>query len=100
MSKHYLTTDNWSVGGQPEFGKVRMAAIHRIDRTATAIDVIARMVSNSAGEPDASGGAPLDPWAVQGLMAGVESLCHYIRLTTEGMQQDAQRFQQYEGGSQ
>ena len=91
MSEHYLTADTWSVDGQPELGEVRLASIHHIDRTIAAIHVIARMIGNSAYEPDAGNNAPLDPWAVQGLMAGVESLCHYVKLTTEGMLQQAAR---------
>lgn len=88
---HYLVADPWVADSLPELGEVHLAAIHRIERTIAAIHVMARMVGNSSYEPEANDCQPLDPWAVQGLMAGVESLCHYVQMTTQGMLDQAAR---------
>lgn len=54
MQSHPLAQNPWSVESASELGTVRLS--------------LARMVGNSASEPDATGGQPLDAWTVAVLM--------------------------------
>ena len=66
-----------------------LAPLHHIDRARNAIETIARMVGNSAAEPDATGAQPLDAWTVASLMGGVECLCEHLGVLTETMLEQA-----------
>ncbi|WYX31031.1 hypothetical protein WJ976_06440 [Achromobacter denitrificans] len=68
MLHHPLTQNPWSVDTDREFGPVSLFHLHQIDRARYAIQTIARMVGNSASEPDATGSPPLDAWTVATLM--------------------------------
>ena len=82
---HPLTQNPWLIDTDRESGPVFLSHLHQLDRTRYAIQTIARMVGNSASEPDATGAPPLDPWAVTALMGGVESLCEHLGTLTEAM---------------
>lgn len=69
---HPLTQNPWQIDTDRESGPVSLSHLHQLDRTRYAIQTIARMIGNSASEPDATGSPPLDPWAVTALMGGVE----------------------------
>lgn len=89
---HYPLTQNpWSVDTDREFGPDPPSHLYQIDRARYAIQTIARMVGNSASEPDATGSPPLDPWAITALMGGVESLCEHLGTLTEAMLDQALR---------
>ena len=90
MLHHPLTQNPWSVDSDHEFGPVSLSHLHQIDRARYAIQTIARMVGNSASEPDATGAPPLDTWAVMALMGGVEGLCEHIGTLTDAMLEQAQ----------
>lgn len=75
----------WQIDTDRESGPVSLSHLHQLDRTRYAIQTIARMIGNSASEPDATGSPPLDPWAVTALMGGVESLCEHLGTLTEAM---------------
>lgn len=90
MLHHPLTQNPWSVDSDHEFGPVSLTHLHQIDRARYAIQTIARMVGNSAAEPDATGALPLDAWAVTALMGGVEGLCEHIGTLTDAMLEQAQ----------
>ncbi|WAI81755.1 MULTISPECIES: hypothetical protein [Achromobacter] len=85
MPHHPLTQNPWSIDTDPELGLVPLAHLHHIDRTRHAIDAIARLVGNSAFEPDATGSKPLDAWTIAALMGGVQSMCDYVGTLTEAM---------------
>lgn len=85
MNTHPLLEDRWLVHGEPEHGMVMLAHIHQIDRGRHAIETIARMVSNSAVEPDESGTPELDTWTITCRLGGVESLCAHVGDLTEQM---------------
>lgn len=85
MTQHPFTQNPWSVDTDPELGVVALAHLHHVDRTRHAIDAIARLVGNSAFEPDATGAPPLDAWTVAALMGGVQSLCDYVGTLTDAM---------------
>lgn len=82
---HPLTQNPWQIDTGRESGPVSLSHLHQLDRTRYAIQTIARMVGNSASEPDATGSQPLDPWAITALMGGVESLCEHLGTLTEAM---------------
>jgi hypothetical protein len=85
MQSHPLTQNPWSVESDPELGSVTLSHLHHIDRARHAIEAIARMVGNSASEPDATGAQPLDAWTVAALMGGVEGLCDHMATLTDAM---------------
>ena len=89
MQSHPLTQNPWSVDTDLELGSVPLAHLHHINRARCAIEAIARMVGNSASEPDATGSQPLDAWTVVALMGGVESLCDHVSSLTDAMHQFA-----------
>ncbi|MNV39985.1 hypothetical protein D3C71_1315840 [compost metagenome] len=90
MQSHPLTENPWSVDTNPEHGLVPLSHLYNIDRARYAIASIARLVGNSASEPDATGGQPLDAWTVAVLMGGVEGLCEHIGTMTDAMLESAQ----------
>lgn len=85
MTQHPFTQNPWTIETDPEHGLVPLSHLIHIDRACYAIGVIARMVGNSASEPDATGAPPLDAWAVAALMGGVESLCDHVGSLTDAM---------------
>lgn len=89
MQSHPLTQNPWSSDTDPEHGVVPLAPLHHMDRTRHAIDAIARLVGNSASEPDATGAQPLDAWTIAALMGGVRSLCDYFGTLTDAMLEQA-----------
>ena len=89
MQSHPLTQNSWSSDTDPEFGVVPLAPLYHMDRTRHAIDAIARLVGNSASEPDATGAQPLDGWTIAALMGGVQSMCDYIGTLTDAMLEQA-----------
>lgn len=66
--QHPLTTNRWSVEGEPEYGRIRLSRLHQLERARLGIETIARLVGNSALEPNASGASPFDPETVARLM--------------------------------
>ena len=64
MTQHSLTQDPWFVDANPEFGLVPLSHLYNIDRARYAISSIARLVGNSASEPDATGAQPLSQAAL------------------------------------
>ncbi len=90
MTQHPLIQDPWSTDASSAHGMVPLSHLHLIDRTRYAIETIARMVGNSASEPDATGAQPLDAWTVAALMGGVESLCDQLANLTDTMLERAQ----------
>lgn len=89
MQSHPLTQNPWVIDTDPELGVVPLANLQHIDRTRHAIDAIARLVGNSACEPDATGAQPLGAWTITALMGGVQSLCDHIGTLTDPMQEQA-----------
>ncbi len=89
MQSHPLTQNPWSVDTNPEHGLVPLSHLYNIDRARYAIASIARLVGNSASEPDATGGQPLDAWTVSALMGGVEGLCDHMGAMTDAMLESA-----------
>ncbi|WP_338880645.1 hypothetical protein WHX56_05220 [Achromobacter veterisilvae] len=89
MPSHPLTQNPWSVDSDPEHGLVPLSPLYQIDRARYAIAAMARMVGNSASEPDATGGQPLDAWTVAALMGGVEGLCDHLGTLTDAMLEQA-----------
>lgn len=75
MDNHPFTHDRWATPDDPEYGRIRFADLRKIERACLGIWAIARIVGNSANEPDATGTPPLEAWIVSNLMGGVESLC-------------------------
>jgi hypothetical protein len=78
MSDHPFTYDRWATPDDPEFGVVRVGDLRKIERACLGMWAIARIVGNSANEPEASEVTPLHGWVVSNLMGGVESLCDQI----------------------
>jgi hypothetical protein len=64
---------------------VSLSHLRQTDRARYAIQAIARMVGNSASEPDATGSLPLDAWSVAALIGGVEGLCEHVGTLTDAM---------------
>ncbi|WP_258128089.1 hypothetical protein [Achromobacter anxifer] len=89
MLHHPLTQDPWSIDTNLESSPVSLSHLHQIDRARYAIQTIARMVGNSASEPDATGSPPLDAWSVAALMGGVEGLCEHVATLTDAMLEQA-----------
>lgn len=89
MPSHPLTQNPWSVATDPEHGLVSLSPIYQIDRARYAIAAMARMVGNSASEPHATGGPPLDAWTVAALMGGIEGLCDHLGTLTDAMLEQA-----------
>ncbi|WP_241133560.1 hypothetical protein [Achromobacter insuavis] len=78
MSHHPYTLDRWATPDDPESVSIRFADLRKIERACQGIWAIARIVGNSATEPESSGAAPLEPWVSANLVGGVESLCDHI----------------------
>ncbi|WYX59339.1 hypothetical protein WJ967_18750 [Achromobacter xylosoxidans] len=55
---HPLIQNPWQIDTDRESGPVSLSHLHQLDRTRYAIQTIARMVGNSASEPDATGSSP------------------------------------------
>lgn len=89
MQSHPLTDNPWSVDSNPEHGLVLLSHLYNIDRARYAIASIARLVGNSASEPDATGAPPLDVWTVAALMGGLEGLCDHMGAMTDAMLESA-----------
>ncbi len=89
MTQHPLTQNPWTIETDPELGLVALSHLHALDRARYAIEAIARLVGNSASEPDATGAQPLDAWTVAALMGGVESLCDHFGSLTDAMLEQA-----------
>ncbi|MEN5160020.1 hypothetical protein [Achromobacter spanius] len=89
MQSNPLTDNPWSVDTNPELGLVSLSHLYNIDRARYAIASIARLVCNSASEPDATGAQPLDAWTVAALLGGVEGLCEHMGVMTEAMLETA-----------
>lgn len=85
MQSHPLTENPWSVDTNPELGLVPLSHLYNIDRARYAIASIARLIGNSASEPEATGAQPLDAWTVAALMGGVEGLCDHLGAMTDAM---------------
>jgi len=73
MQSHPLTENPWSVDSNPEHGLVPLLHLYNIDRDRYAIASIARLVGNSASEPDATGSQPLDAWTASSVIGPVTS---------------------------
>jgi len=78
MDDHPLTHDRWATPDDPEFVRVRFSELRKMERACSAIWTIARIVGNSANEPEASGRQPLDAWIMSNLIGGIESLCDHM----------------------
>ncbi|WP_082601427.1 hypothetical protein [Achromobacter sp. Root83] len=78
MNDHPNTYDRWALPDDPEHGTVRLNDLRKMERACQGIWAIARIVGNSATEPDATGAQPLDAWVVSNLIGGVESLCDHL----------------------
>ena len=78
MDNYPLTHDRWATPDDPEFGWVRVADLRKMERACVGIWAIARIVGNSANEPDSTGAQPLDPWVTSNLLGGIESLCDHV----------------------
>lgn len=78
MSHHPYTLDRWATPDDPESVPIRFADLRKIERACQGIWAIARIVGNSATEPESSGAAPLEPWVSANLLGGVESLCDHM----------------------
>lgn len=89
MQSHPLTQNPWLVDTDPEHGLVPLAPLYNIERARFAIETIARLVGNSASEPDATGAQPLDAWTVAALMGGVEGLCAHVGTLTDALLESA-----------
>ena len=89
MQSHPLTQNPWVIDTDPELGVVPLANFQHIDRTRHAIDAIARLVGNSACEPDATGAQPLGAWTIAALMGGVQSLCDHLGTLADSMLEQA-----------
>ncbi|WP_370632969.1 hypothetical protein [Achromobacter sp. ACM05] len=92
MTQHSLTQDPWFVDANPELGLVSLSQLYNIERACYAIAPIARLVGNSASEPDATGAQPLDAWTVAALLGGV--LCEHMGIMTEAMLETARAYAQ------
>ena len=91
MPHHPLTQNPWSLDLNLESGPVSLSHLHQIDSARYAIHTIARIIGNSASEPDATGSPPLDAWSVAALMGGVEGLCEHLGTLTDAMLEQALR---------
>lgn len=78
MNDHSYTFDRWATPDDPESVPIRFADLRKIERACLGIWAIARIVGNSATEPESTGAAPLEPWVSANLQGGVESLCDHI----------------------
>lgn len=89
MDNHPLTHDRWATPDDPEFGSVRFADLRKMERACLGIWAIARIVGNSANEPESTGAQPLDPWVASNLLGGIESLCDHVADLVEMALDDA-----------
>lgn len=94
MQSHPLTENPWSVDTNPEHGLVPLCLVYNIDRARYAIASIARLVGNSASEPDATGALPLDACTVAALMGGVEGLCDHMGTIADAMLESVRAYAQ------
>lgn len=78
MNDNPYTLDRWATPNDPEIGSIRFADLRKIERACQGIWAIARIVGNSANEPDSTGAQPLDPWVTSNLLGGIESLCDHV----------------------
>lgn len=92
MQSHPLTQNPWLVDTDPEHGLIPLAPLYNIERARFAIETIARLVGNSASEPDATGAQPLDAWTITALMGGVEGLCAHVGTLTDALLESARTF--------
>lgn len=73
MSHHPYTLDRWATPDDPESVPIRFADLRKIERACLGIWAIARIVGNSATEPEGTGAEPLEPWISANLLGGIES---------------------------
>ncbi|CUJ39613.1 MULTISPECIES: hypothetical protein [Achromobacter] len=78
MNDHSYTLDRWATPDDPESVPIRFADLRKIERACLGIWAIARIVGNSATEPEGTGAEPLEPWISANLLGGIESLCDHI----------------------
>jgi len=78
MDDHPLTHDRWSTPDDAEFVTVRHAELWKMERACFAIWAIARIVGNSANEPETSGSRPPGMWVMSNLIGRIESLCDHF----------------------
>ncbi len=78
MNDHPYTLDRWATPDDPEIGSIRFADLRKIERACQGIWAIARIVGNSANEPESTGAQPLDSWVTSNLLGGIESLCDHV----------------------
>lgn len=78
MNDHSYTLDRWATPDDPESVPIRFADLRKIERACLGIWAIARIVGNSATEPESTGAEPLEPWISANLLGGIESLCDHI----------------------
>lgn len=78
MNDHPYTLDRWATPDDPEIASIRFADLRKIERACQGIWAIARIVGNSANEPESAGAQPLDPWVTSNLLGGIESLCDHV----------------------
>lgn len=78
MSHHPYTPDRWATPDDPESVPIRFANLRKIERACQGIWAIARIVGNSATEPESTGAEPLEPWVSANLLGGIESPCDHI----------------------
>lgn len=86
---HPLLTNMWIPDEGPEHGTITLQNIAIIERSLAAIEAIARILSNSTNEPDATGGVPFDPWTTTRLLGGIESLCDISKIMTEQIEPES-----------
>ena len=78
MDNHPLTHDRWATPDNPEFGWVRFSDLRKMKRACQGIGTLARILWNSANEPDSTSAQSLDPWVTSNLLGGIESLCDHV----------------------
>lgn len=78
MDDHPLTHDRWATPDDAEFVRVRFVELRKMERACSAIWTIARIVGNSANEPEANGEQPPNAWVMSNLIGGIESLCDHM----------------------
>lgn len=80
MNAPPYTLDRWATPDDPEIGSIRFADLRKIERACQRIWAIARIVGNSANEPDSTGGQPLDPWVTSNLLGGLRVFAITLRI--------------------
>ncbi|ASC67221.1 hypothetical protein B9P52_24375 [Achromobacter denitrificans] len=90
MNDRPYTLDRWATPDDPEIGSIRFADLRKIELACQGIWAIARIVGNSANEPESSGAQPLDPWVTSNLLGGIESLCDHVADLVEVALDEAQ----------